>query len=442
MNEYVAPGDRQTGPAAELAARISATPARIAAGRARAETRLALHSPAVARRDAEPVQIHAEAGLFFQSSLAGSWVPEYLASRGLAAALLPTSPWKIGYAPAQWTALTDHLRRLGHCDAALLCSGLITTGKDGRLRDRFHDRLMIPLRAQDRVVIAFIGRRCPDAGDDHGPKYLNSPDTGMFTKGRVLAGLAEGRRAIRAGAQPVLVEGPLDAIAVSIAAPGQFTGVTPCGTALTGEQAALLALAVDLRDRGLRVALDADAAGRKAAVRVYGHLAHLTSDLSTVTLPDGRDPAEMLQRDGPLALHAALTSSTRPLADLVVDARIEEWSHGQELAFAEQQMGALRAAAKVIATMPADQVGPQAFRLSALYTARYGWHAEEVNREIIDAIERHYQPSPRRSTLPPPIDAVATSATAPPRQRTVSCPPELLRQHQVRVAHQQSSERD
>jgi DNA primase len=427
-NMAVSARDHPGEEAAELAARISATPARITAGRARAETRLAFHSPSPVVRDAELVQIHAEAGRFFQSRLPGSWVPGYLASRGLAAALLPSSPWKIGYAPASWTALTGHLRQLGHCDAALLRSGLVTTGKDGHLRDWFHDRLMIPLRAEDRVVIAFIGRRHPSTGDTHGPKYLNSPDTELFIKGHVLAGLAEGRPALQAGAQPVLVEGPLDAIAVSIAAPGRFTGVTPCGTALTGVQAALLARAVDLCDRGLRVALDADAAGRKAAVRAYDHLAHLTSDLSTVTFPDGCDPAQMLQNDGPPALRAILTTSIRPLADLVVDARIHEWSRSEDLIFTEQQMGALRAAAKVIATMPADHVGPQAARLAALYTTRYGWHPEEATREIIDAIEHHYQPAaPARAAptadhagVPSAISALLSNATAPPHPRAAA----------------------
>jgi hypothetical protein len=84
---------------ADLAARISVTAGQAAGGLARAETRFAVHSPVLAVRDAELVQIHAEAGRFFQSRLPGSWVPDYLASRGLAAALLPTSPWKIGYAP-------------------------------------------------------------------------------------------------------------------------------------------------------------------------------------------------------------------------------------------------------------------------------------------------------------------------------------------------------
>src|SRR5271154_7042722 len=199
--------------AAQLAARISALPDRITAAQDRARTSHALLHPPSAGRDEELVRVHVDALRYFQSRLPRSWVPGYLASRGLDAALLPTSPWKIGYAPDDWTALTDHLRSLGYCDAALLSSGLVTNGKNKRLRDHFHDRLMIPLRAEDGIVVGFIGRRPPQAGDDHGPKYLNSPDMGLFAKRRVLAGLAEGRPQLARGAQPVLVEGPMDAIA-------------------------------------------------------------------------------------------------------------------------------------------------------------------------------------------------------------------------------------
>lgn len=439
--DWNTPVSRQAGSQGEAAAMSAGLSGRAAALLSRAETGTAILRPQRAVRDDELVQIHAEAGRFFQSLLAGSWVPEYLASRRLDAALLPTSPWKIGYAPASWTALTGHLRQLGHSDAALLHSGLVVNGRNGQLRDQFHDRLMIPLRAEEGVVTGFIGRRHPAAGDDHGPKYLNSPDTEMFIKGHILAGLAEGRHALRGGAQPVLVEGPLDAIAVSIAAPGQFTGVSPCGTALTSEQVAILARAVSLPDRGLRVALDADTVGRKAAVRAYARLAPVTSNLTAVTLPDGYDPAEVLREDGRAALREVLATQVRPLADLVVDACIREWADGQELRFAEHQLGALRAAAKVIVTMPPNQVGSQAARLSAFYTTRYGWHPGEVTREIINAIERNYQPGSRDGTLPPSTSGVITRATAPPSQRSTSYARELPRQNPVRTTRQQSSER-
>jgi len=396
-----------------LAGRVAAADRLLDAVQAEAATRAAVHCPPVTRRDPELVQMHAEAGRFFQACLQGSWVPGYLASRRLDAALLPTSPWKIGHAPASWTALTEYLRNLGHCDAALLRSGLVVNGKNGQLRDHFHDRLMIPLRAADGYVVAFIGRCHPDAGDGHGPKYLNSPDTELFTKGHILSGLAEARPFLARGAQPVLVEGPLDAIAVSIAGHGAFAGVTPCGTALTGEQVAALARIVDLRERGIRVALDADPAGLKAAVRAYQHLAPLSSPVA-VTFPDGTDPADVLLTGGRDVLLKTLHGSVRPLADLAVDAAIEEWAHGRELKFAELQIGALHMAANVIAAMPEEHVGPQAARLCAQYVERYDWKPEEVTAEIIAGIERRYDPGPR--TLSQPW-AVVTRATAPPRQR-------------------------
>jgi hypothetical protein len=211
--------------AAAIAASVSPDPERIAAMLARAQAGAALTRPAPAEVHGELVQIHADAGRFYQSCLTASWVPGYLASRRLEAVLLPSSPWKIGYAPRSWTALTSHLRSLGHSDEAMLASGLVVSGNEGRPRDMFHDRLMIPVRRPgDRVVIAFAGRRHPDAGDEHGPKYLNSPNTALYAKGHVLAGLAEGQRYLDGGAQPVLVEGFTDAWAVSIAAPGRF----PC----------------------------------------------------------------------------------------------------------------------------------------------------------------------------------------------------------------------
>jgi DNA primase len=186
-----------------IAARLSPDPDRLASIVARAEAANALIQSESATGDDDLIKIHADAGRFFQSKLEGSWVPDYMATRGLGAVFLPTSPWKIGYAPDSWTVLTSHLRGLGYTDDTLLRSGLVAEGKFG-LCDRFRDRLMIPLRrATDRVVVAFIGRRPPDAGDEHGPKYLNSPNTELYTKGHVLFGLAEGRRFLDQGAQPV-----------------------------------------------------------------------------------------------------------------------------------------------------------------------------------------------------------------------------------------------
>jgi DNA primase len=412
------------GEAEAIAARVSPDPEQVAAVIARSYAHDPLTRPPPAANHGVLVRIHADAGRFYQSRVPGSWVPGYLASRRLEAVLLPSSPWKIGYAPRSWTALADHLRSLGYSDEAMLRSGLITTGKDGKLRDRFRDRLMVPIRRpSDRVVIAFIGRRHPAAADDHGPKYLNSPNTELYVKGHVMAGIAEGQRHLDAGAQPVLVEGLTDAFAVTLAAPGRFVGLPLCGTAFTEEQAVALCRAVDLPERGLLIALDPDDAGRKAAIRAYPILSAATSDLTAVILPVGRDPAEMFQYDGRAALRDVLVSSTRPLAEVAIDARMSQWETDGELRGVEQQFGALRAAAEVIATLSAEAAAEQAGWLWDLFAARYGWAIAEVARELIDAVESHLFPegvTARRNPvqgLPRQTAAVLTRANAPPRSR-------------------------
>jgi DNA primase catalytic core len=434
--------------AAELDARAAAARAGTAATLGRAETIDAARRPAAEDRDPALVQVIAAAGRFYQSQLTGSWVPGYLASRRLDAALLPTSPWKIGYAPAGWTALVDHLRGQGFTDADMLTAGLAVNSRNGQLRDHFCDRLMIPLRSEDGIATGFIGRRRPSAGHDHGPKYLNTRDTPIFTKGHILAGLAEGRSAFQHGAQPVLTEGPLDAIAVSIASEGAFTGLAPCGTALTGDQVAALARTIPLEDCGVLVAFDGDTAGRAAAVRAYWRLAPVTSRLTTITLPDSADPAALLETGGRAALREALTSAVSPLADLVTDSRIDDWARGRELVFAELQIGALRAAATAIANMPGDHVGPQAARLCVLFSENYDWTPQEVTTEIIDTIERQLasaRAKPMQGSSWNPADspwAVVTHATAPPRQRTPADIAAASQPPALRLLQPQSAQRD
>jgi DNA primase len=391
-NASVYARSRPAGVETDLAARTSLDRSEAVLARAQTIQALLSEQGQPSRHD-QLTAVHAATAAFFQAQLPGSWVPSYLTDRGMQAVFLPTSPWKIGYAPRTWTALTRHLQDQGFGDDLLLASGLCVAGQHGGLRDRFCDRLMIPLRSPNGTVIAFIGRRHPAAADAHGPKYLNSPDTDLFVKGHVLCGLAEGRRQLDLGAQPVLVEGPLDAIAVSIAAPGRFVGVAPCGTALTGDQVAALARAVDLPNRGVRVALDADSAGRKAAARAYERLRVVASDIKAVIFADGQDPAGTLEGYGRDRLREALTYDITSLADLVVDVRIEEWAGGKELQFVEERLGAIRAAATVISGLPGGEVGPQTLRLAK----RFDWDHETVTEIVIQAIERRYEAMP---TLP------------------------------------------
>jgi DNA primase len=298
-------------------------------------------------------RILADAHAFYTGQLAGSWAPGYLHARGITAAAI--QDWHIGYAPAGWTTLTSHLRSLGHHDDAIQAAGLATRSSRGTLIDRFRDRIMLPVHDTAGMLAGFTGRARPDAGPDT-PKYLNSPKTATYKKSHLLFGLCQARPDLARGAIPVIVEGAFDAIAVSIAASGRHAGLAPCGTALTSQQAAQLSQAADLPRTGILVAFDSDTAGRKAAIRAHGILRPLTGRLQSAAL-DGKDPAEILQRDGPAALRVILREHSRPLSALLIDASIEQW--GRRLDDTSGPLMAMRSAASLIASLLPDDTASQ-----------------------------------------------------------------------------------
>src|SRR6516165_11147865 len=278
-------------------------------------TQLRAHEGEPHPGEPQPGGVTLAAARFFATRLAASWVPGYLAGRGFSEPAL--RPWTVGYAPAGWHSLATHLRELGYPDAAIQASGLARRTRRGGLVDFFRDRAMFGIRWPDGPLACFSGRARPGAAQP-GPVYLNSRTTGLYHKGSLLFGLYEGRRALAAGARPVLVEGPLDAIAISAAGSGRYAGVSPCGTALTSAQVALLARSSDLRRAGVVVAFDADRAGRRAAVRADQLLRDVTGHAVTAVLPAGQDPAGFRREHGGRALARRLDTSV-PLADLVVD---------------------------------------------------------------------------------------------------------------------------
>jgi len=113
--------------------------------------------------------VHQQAAAFFCAAAEQSWVPDYLHQRSLEAAL--SEPWAAGYAPASWTALTDHLRSVGWDDAALEASGLSRRARTGNLIDTFRDRLVLPIRDAEGNAVAFVGRARPGA-PAHVPKTV------------------------------------------------------------------------------------------------------------------------------------------------------------------------------------------------------------------------------------------------------------------------------
>ena len=287
--------------------------------------------------------------------------------------------WQAGYAHPSWDGLTRHLRAAGYPDTLIEAAGLARRSRRGALTDTFRDRAMLPIRSAEGTIVAFIGRAPENARPDV-PKYLNSPATGLYDKSEVLFGLWQARGGLASGARPVIVEGPLDAIAVTTACPGRYAGVAPCGAVLTARQAAVLEHAAGLRAAGVLTAFDADKAGRRAAVKAYHLLSALTSSTTAVMFPAGQDPAQILHDHGPAALARMIGSRTRPLADLVIDAEIGRWR--QWLNHPEGRISALRAAAPLIAAMPPDQVARQV----ACLADRLGLDHPAVTEAVTDAL--------------------------------------------------------
>ena len=254
---------------------------------------------------------------FYESRLPGSWAQPYLAER-LRQDITGHPGIRPGYAPEGWTTLVEHLHRRGVTDHEMLIAGVATTASTGRLIDRFRDRLVFPI-AHGGQVLGFVGRRNPELADDgrNGPKYLNTADTPLFHKGDQLyiAGESHYRRA-------VLVEGPVDAIAIWLMTRGGSLGLAALGTSLTEPQAIQLARL----DETPILAMDADSAGRSATQRDYWMLASQRARPLVLDLPESADPAELLQlgwgesieigidRAEPLALRLvdAAASCTRP----------------------------------------------------------------------------------------------------------------------------------
>ncbi len=289
---------------------------------------------------------------FYRQQLPNSWAAQHLSDR-FSSDLAADDRFQPGFAPPGWDRLVKHLRGLGVSDEEMIAAGVAKRNEStGRVRDHFVNRLVLPIIHRRHgwenfdtipfggadVVLGFVGRRHPDLTDEDkkGPKYLNSPTTSLFSMGTQL--YVTGTDLYGNGARPVLVEGPMDAIAVTLAADGAQVGVAPLGTSLTEEQARQLAAvrehfgagsASDLDssaaefDPWLTVATDNDKnlSGQVAAERDYWLLAPHDLDPGHAIFPAGLDPADMFTLRGPAALQTAL-EQPGALANTLIDERL------------------------------------------------------------------------------------------------------------------------
>jgi len=301
----------------------------------------------------------------------------YLAERGIDAAL--AGRLGIGYAPRSWVGLTDHLADRGYSGADVLDAGLGLRTARRTVVDRFRARIMLPVKDEAGRLVAFTGRTAPAAAPDV-PKYLDTPTSSGYRKGEHWHGLADGRRLLAAGAVPVIVEGPFDAVAVTLTGAGRYVGLAPGGTALTVEQVAALDRVAGLDGRRLIVAYDADSAGHEAALAAWPLLHAAGAKVDAAALPEGVDPAELVRERGRPALLTAL-HATRPLEDRVVDEQLARWAAQRQ--WAEGTVGAMRSAARVTATLRPERAGRQVARIAASLDVP----AAEVTSAVVDALD-------------------------------------------------------
>ncbi|MDN5569045.1 MAG: DNA primase, partial [Paracoccus sp. (in: a-proteobacteria)] len=240
---------------------------------------------------------------------------DYLDRRGLDAAALER--FEIGFAPDSRQALTAALRDKGFDESLIIQSGMSAKPDNGgAIYDRFRDRIIFPIRDGQGRCIGFGGRAMdPNAR----AKYLNSPETPLFDKGRNLYHMGPARSAVAKGQRLVVAEGYMDVIALARA--GFEGAVAPLGTAITEDQ---LRLMWRISPEPI-IALDGDAAGQRAAQRLIDLALPMTGPgqaLRFVILPAGQDPDDLIKSAGPGAM-GALLDTAKPLLDLLWAREIE-----------------------------------------------------------------------------------------------------------------------
>jgi DNA primase len=263
----------------------------------------------------------------------------FLAERGFE--LADAERYGAGYAPAEWEALTRHLRGRGFTDAELLLSGLASQGKRGPV-DRFRGRLVWPIRDLTGDVIAFGARKLDT--DDNGPKYLNTPETPLFKKSTVLYGADLAKREIAHRRQAVIVEGYTDVMACHLA--GVPTAVATCGTSFgDGHVKVLRRLLMDADQfRGEVVfTFDGDAAGQRAVLRAFDLEERFVTQTFVAVQSDGLDPCDLRCKHGDGAVRD-LVARRVPVFEFAILSELAKYN----LDTNEGRLAALDAAARII----------------------------------------------------------------------------------------------
>ena len=367
---------------------------------------------AEARLRGKLLDLHETAAAWYEELLRGpegALAREYLAGRGLT--LEGIKAFRIGYAPDTFSALRDRLSGLAD-EATLRASGLFASkeqgdGTPGPIYDRFRKRVIFPICNESGRVIAFTARTL-ETGEKAGAKYINSPETPLYSKGQVLFNLDKAKTAIRKMEFALLVEGQMDCISVYLR--GIQNVIATSGTAFTEQQVAML----KRHTQNVVVNFDPDAAGANAAEKSIALLTEEGFNLKLVTLEDGLDPDRYIRERGVEAYMAAIRGARRQ-SDYLID-RARTRFPG---ASAEQKVKAMNFLLPHIRRMP-EKLAREQFAADA--AQKLGIDSAVLREELRQAALRRRDHVEVRGTMLTNVDRIlvralveSDSATGSPR---------------------------
>ena len=289
-----------------------------------------------ARRRARLYELNREAARFFYGLLIGGTggrARQYLDMRGISAATARI--FGLGFAPDSWDTLARAMKQKGFSEEELVAAGLARSGKKGGVYDLFRDRLVFPVIDIRGQVIGFSGRILGDGE----PKYLNTPETGVFSKSRNLYALNLANKS-KSG-YIILTEGNIDVVALHQA--GFDSAVASLGTSLTPEQARLISRYVDR----VIISYDADNAGLRAANRAIGILEKLNINVRVLRLDGAKDPDEFIKRRGAAAFRNLIEKSENH-----IEYRLKDALRKHDVESDEGRVGFLKEATELVASLP------------------------------------------------------------------------------------------
>lgn len=279
----------------------------------------------------------------------------------------------VGYAPRGWDNMLKALNAQGFTREELTAAGLVSAGQRG-VYDRFRGRVIWPIRDVTGQTIGFGARKLYD--DDQGPKYLNTPETPLYKKTQVLYGLDLAKRDIARGdpRRVVVVEGYTDVMACHLA--GVTTAIATCGTAFAAEHIKVLrrVMGDDSAAGEVVFTFDGDEAGQKAALRAFSEDSRFTAQTFVAVAPDGLDPCDLRLTRGDAAVRGLMDTKV-PMFEFAIDRKLA----GYDLATVEGQVGALRAAAPIVAEIRDELLRPGYERVLA---RRLGMDPTAVHQQV------------------------------------------------------------